>query len=254
MRAVLSRLSLTPILHLLRRIPLGRFGWYLVAGALACVGAALSFASLAEEVLEDEFGAAEVLLLRWLGTQHTPVNDAIMLFFTHAGGPVGIGCMLALTAAALLYYGHRLYALTVAVAGVGAVAINVTLKAVFQRERPNLFGDPFGLTSYSFPSGHSLGAMVGFGMLAFVVVRLARHTALKLLALVLATLAILLVGLSRLYFGVHYPTDVVGGFIAGGTWLGVCILLMDTAAWHARRSRHATGAARVAHREDAVGD
>lgn len=237
MRALLARLSLAPLLRLLKRLPLGRFGWYVVGGAMLCVAAALCFAWLAEEVLENEFGAAEDALLRWIATQHSPTNDAVMLFFTQAGGPVGVGCALALAGAALLFYGYRLYALGMALAGAGALVINYTLKNAFKRQRPDLFPDPFNLTSYSFPSGHSLGAMIGFGMLAFVAGRLARHVAVKVAVWALAALVILLVGLSRLYFGVHFPTDVVGGYIAGGAWLVVCILLVDTAAWHTRRSR-----------------
>ena len=109
-----------------------------------------------------------------------------------------------------------------AVAGAGL--LDVALKRVFHRPRP-MWGLPL-LTArgWSFPSGHAMGSLVAYGMLAYLLLRethLGRHQ--RMLAIISAALLVLLIGLSRLYLGVHYFSDVIGGYAAGVVWLAACI-------------------------------
>lgn len=104
----------------------------------------------------------------------------------------------------------------------GAGALNQFFKFLFKRPRPAIEH----LTvqgGYSFPSGHSMGAIILYGALVFLVVQLGRKRASKWLALLTAALLIAAVGISRIYLGVHYPSDVIGGFSLGAAWLAVCI-------------------------------
>ncbi len=236
-RQFTERLSPWQLIHYLKRIPPGRFGWYLVLGGLFCLAITGAFAWLAEEVLENEFAVLEQLLLRWIAGLHNPVNDAIMLFFTRIGGFMGIGVFLIVLAAVLLYYGYRLLTLGVALAGIGGMIINYGLKTAFQRARPTVFPSPFELNSYSFPSGHAMISLVGFGIAAFVAIRLLKRRSWKIGILLLGVVSTVLVGLSRVYFGVHFPTDILGGYIAGSAWLMVCILAINAAELYGCRNR-----------------
>jgi undecaprenyl-diphosphatase len=164
-----------------------------------------------------------------------------MFFLTTMGDPLVVGLFVGLAALALWRRGRWIDAVALVIAGGGCGIVNQTLKVLYQRTRPDLFQGPFHLTSYSFPSGHAMGALVCYGMLAFLGARLLRKRGPRAALAGAAALLILGIGFSRVYFGVHFPTDVLGGFIAGAIWLIVCIESLRTAEWYAeRRQRHVT--------------
>lgn len=106
--------------------------------------------------------------------------------------------------------------------GLGAL-LNKTLKWYFKRERPDIL--PVILEKgYSFPSGHSMGSLLFYGSLAYLLVHILQGTWAKILSFLGLILLILLIGTSRIYLGVHYPTDVVGGYSIGIAFLVLCIL------------------------------
>lgn len=106
----------------------------------------------------------------------------------------------------------------------GAGVLNVLLKHLFARSRPDFF--PVIMeTGYSFPSGHAMGALCFYGLLAFFLSLKLNRGAARLLIYSLAAVYILLIGVSRVYLGVHYPSDVLAGYIAGSTWLFFCLSL-----------------------------
>jgi undecaprenyl-diphosphatase len=127
---------------------------------------------------------------------------------------------------------------------IGAAMLSFVLKESFGRTRPTIVDPLVVVTSKSFPSGHALLSTVVYLTMGTLLARLARYWRSRLLILGLALILPLLVGLSRIYLGVHYPTDVLGGWIVGGIWTASC-LLMDralqsraaTKALHAVRDR-----------------
>jgi len=124
----------------------------------------------------------------------------------------------------LLIKKHYQYALFFAIVNVGGAVSNRVLKEWFIRERPNI--DPYRLLeSYSFPSGHATRAMVLFGIILFIVYRLFPRY--KKSVTFLSITMILLIGLSRPYLGVHYVTDIIAGYLAGGIWLIISIFTFD---------------------------
>ncbi|WP_084783801.1 phosphatase PAP2 family protein [Paenibacillus sp. FJAT-26967] len=104
----------------------------------------------------------------------------------------------------------------------GAALLNTILKKMFQRERPTL-NIIMEETGFSFPSGHSMAGFALYGILIFLLWKHIRSTAGRAILLVLAGGMILVMGISRIYLGVHYPSDVLGGFLASAFWLTVCI-------------------------------
>lgn len=108
----------------------------------------------------------------------------------------------------------------------GSGLMTLLLKSIVMRIRPDMM--PVIIeTGYSFPSGHSVTAVCFYGYLAYLCYRYAGSNMVRYSMLVVCIALILSIGISRIYLGVHYPTDVVGGYIGGMMWLSISILLLD---------------------------
>ena len=106
----------------------------------------------------------------------------------------------------------------------GGMLLNFVLKHVFVRQRPH-FDDPLlTLTTYSFPSGHTLTATVFYGTLCALVMALGTPRSWRVLAIIVAGVMILLVGFSRIYLGAHFLSDVLAAVAEGLAWLAFCLL------------------------------
>lgn len=132
--------------------------------------------------------------------------------------------VLAIAAAVLLWRGRRRpEAAVVLAAAVGAVLLIDGFKRLYGRVRPPTAEQLMIETNPALPSGHALGSIVVLGVLAAVVVFATRRTVLRVGAVAVASLGVLTIGVSRLYLGVHWLTDVVTGWFLGGAWLAVCV-------------------------------
>ncbi len=203
-------------------LPSGRWlGRVLLAAALL-VGGAWLVAPLLTEALaaaapwDDRIGAA---LHAWAA----PAVLQAMSLVSEVHGTAGILAMSALLAAVLGWRGSR-EALWPLVATVpGGLLLNAAVKLAVQRPRPAWGYAAQLLPTYSFPSGHTAGATVLYGMIVCLAwPHLAPHPASRAAVVVLAALAVLLVATSRVMLGQHYPTDCVGGMLEGGAWLAAC--------------------------------
>jgi membrane-associated phospholipid phosphatase len=165
-----------------------------------------------------------------------------MFLVSYLGAPavvVGISLAAALLLAWRRHW-YRLLALLLAVPG-GSL-LNVVVKQAFGCPRP-VFDDPLlTLHTYSFPSGHALGATVLYGLLAAFAVWKVRAWGWRLLAATTGGLLILLICFSRIYLGVHYLSDVLGGIVEGVAWLALCLTAVDAT----RRRREQFAGARGA--------
>ncbi|HEX6922907.1 MAG TPA: phosphatase PAP2 family protein, partial [Bacillales bacterium] len=94
---------------------------------------------------------------------------------------------------------------------------------IFQRQRPEIHR-LIEVTGYSFPSGHAMGSFVFYGMLGYFFILFLKSEYLKAGSTLLMAGLIFMIGFSRVYLGVHYPSDVLAGFAAGGAWLTICII------------------------------
>ncbi|WP_458631232.1 phosphatase PAP2 family protein [Paenibacillus sp. CMAA1364] len=104
----------------------------------------------------------------------------------------------------------------------GSLCLNVLLKLVFQRERPNLrvIAEASG---YSFPSGHTMAAFTLYGLICFLLWKHTTSARGRVILLLFVSMMIAGIGISRIYLGVHYPSDVLGALFASGTWLAISI-------------------------------
>lgn len=169
---------------------------------------------------------------RILGTIDQPISELIrgvitpgkthfFLYFTKFGNTVTIVLLTLVTCTMLVKYNEKIAAAWVLinaalVQGVG----NFLLKLFFDRPRPSVEHLVYAPHS-SFPSGHAMGSMLFYGTLIFILPKLIKQPSLRLTAQVLLGIIIVLVGTSRIYLGVHYPTDIMGGFLFGLAWLCV---------------------------------
>lgn len=211
--------------HLLPLLLTIRVGGFLVA-ALAMWG----FATLAEEVLEKESFALDSQILLTLQQLHSPFLDQVMLGLTFLGDPTVLGIASIASAAILLLDKQRSEATVFLIATGGAVVLNLWLKDLFARDRPELWEQIIDVQLYSFPSGHAMISFVVYSMLAYL---LRRHFPRWQSMIILGTLLLIVgIGLSRLYLGVHWPTDILAGYAAGLIWLVACIISLEV--WKAR--------------------
>lgn len=153
--------------------------------------------------------------LLWVNQHASPVFDAFFLAVTDLGGVIVLAVATLAIVITLLVRKKYPQALLIAV-GVGSVsALNVLLKTLFDRPRPDLWEWLITETSFSFPSGHSVASCA----FALCIVLLLWNTKWRILTTVVASIYVLLIGTSRLYLGVHYPTDILGGWLLAFTWV-----------------------------------
>jgi membrane protein DedA with SNARE-associated domain/membrane-associated phospholipid phosphatase len=221
---------------LLRRLTPGQYlGLHLTIGLLTAAGCLWLFGGLAEDVLtNDPLVSFDLAVASVLHDSATPALTTFFLIITALGSLETI-TLLGLIFAVIFVLKHRWLLLeTWLAAVVGSVALDQLLKVLFARPRP-VFEHPLLRESgYSFPSGHAMDSLVVYGMLAYFAV-LALRTWRGYTAVVFgAALLVMLIGFSRMYLGVHYFSDVLAGFAAGGIWLSTCITAMESI----RRGRH----------------
>ena len=198
---------------------------------LAALGLWL-FSAIADEILDKESFTFDKEILLTLRELHTPVLDKVMLGFTFLGEPVILLIVCLILSIWLLTRGQRSQATILIIAAAGAVALNNLLKLLFGRARPMLWERIVDVGQYSFPSGHAMISMVIFGMIGYLL-----SSKFPLWRIGIISLTILLVtgiGLSRLYLGVHWPTDIVAGYAAGLVWLITCIFSFQV--WQERHT------------------
>ncbi|MEG5001221.1 phosphatase PAP2 family protein [Microcoleus sp. B4-D4] len=195
-------------------------------GGLAVAALAMwAFATIAEEVLEKETYAFDTSILLYLRNLHTPLRDRLMLGLTFLGEP-NVLLMLSVSLGIILWIRkHRSEATTIAVTGVGGLGLNLLLKQLFARDRPLLWERTVDVKFYSFPSGHAMISMIIYGLLGYLLG--SRFPKQRWLIYSLTVVLIAVIGLSRLYLGVHWPTDVIAGYIAGFIWLLACIFSLQ---------------------------
>ena len=199
----------------------------LASGALTVAFGLWAFVEIAEEVLEKETEAFDKQILLAIQGFHTPLMDRIALGVTFFGEPKLLTVLALAVGLVFLWRGRWLWFVSFSIATIGAIGFNFWLKTVFSRARPELWERIIDVSYYSFPSGHAMISLVVYGWIGYWIA--SRFPAWRGVAVSISVVAIALIGLSRLYLGVHWPTDVIAGFAAGSAWLITCILGLEVA-------------------------
>jgi undecaprenyl-diphosphatase len=206
--------------------PHAYLGLHLTLGLLICVLALWAFGALLDALFDrGAMVRRDLALATWFHTHATPFGDRAFSAVSLVGSPAVMTALGVAVAIYLLYRHERPLLLAWAIALVGGTVLDTTLKDVIRRPRPEYAMQFLHGTSWSFPSGHSLGSLVGYGMLAYIVIRLGHLRDRRARAAIwsAAILLVLAIGFSRLYLAVHFLSDVMAGFAAGALWLAACL-------------------------------
>jgi undecaprenyl-diphosphatase len=214
-------------------------GLHLTIGMIISLASLWLFGGITEDVIHhDPLTQLDVSILHWFRAHATPAGDAVMSAISLIGSPAA-ALLLGVIGGIVLAIHRRWLALGGwAAAFAGGAIIDGALKLIIHRPRPPGAMEFLRRFSYSFPSGHAMESLVGYGMLAYMLVTFwaTRHRS-RTLIVTAALLLVLAIGLSRLYLGVHYFSDVIGSFAAGSVWLVACISGVEVA----RRQPHGSG-------------
>jgi membrane-associated phospholipid phosphatase len=210
---------------------LSRVAWGLIALALVFFGIAFDLLS------GGPLTALDVRIADWMRTHRSDIVIQPLLWVTHAHAQAPLLACAAFVAGCFAW--RREWRWVVATAAVipGTLVLNHLLKLLFERARPRWEDPLLSLSSYSFPSGHTAGAMALYGLLAaYAVSRAPKH---QWAIVLVAAAMVALVALSRMVLGVHYLSDVVAATLSTGMWLVLCLGVVHATA--ARRRQRPSG-------------
>jgi membrane-associated phospholipid phosphatase len=193
-------------------------GWcaFLIAGTI--------FLVVAWNVLDrTALVVVDAKLAAWLHAHASPGLTRFFLAVTHVNSTVGVSVLGFLFALVLARMREWYWVLTLVSALAGGLALNVLLKLAYQRARP-VFDEPLvELATYSFPSGHTAGAVLFYGVLAAFLVSRFYDRRKRAACVVAAVIAVVLVAFSRMYLGAHYLSDVLAAACSSTAWLVLCL-------------------------------
>jgi undecaprenyl-diphosphatase len=205
--------------------------WILV-GLLLLLATTLLLVNLAGEVLEGDTLDFDKRLLGSLRKADNPAQpigpwwlEQAAIDLTALGGPTILGLTVLAVVGFLVLHGMHRNAAFVLLASAGGWLLNDLLKELFARPRPHVVPHLREVMTLSFPSGHAQTSAAVFLTLGALLMRVAESRLVKFYCMFVATAATVLVGATRVYLGVHYPTDVLGGWLVGVSWALTCWLL-----------------------------
>jgi len=181
----------------------------------------LVFAKLAEDVWFQEGLSWDVPIILAIHQQGSPTLDTMMRFITGTG-EIGAIIVVIILSGWFIWQHRQAEALSALIAFGGAMAINSLLKLLFARPRPQLFPPLVVESGFSFPSGHVTASVVAYGFLAVLLLRNKKYG-----WAAVSAYWILLVAVSRIYLGVHYPSDTLAAIAFTSLWLFVVVLAQD---------------------------
>ncbi|GGD11622.1 phosphatase PAP2 family protein [Pontibacillus salipaludis] len=194
------------------------------------------FAELAEQVIEEEKFAFDQMVTDWVRDIQAPWLGTVFGWITELGSVILLTVASVLFALFIYFFTKKSRWVIVyfAINMLGISLLTKVLKLLFERQRPEVLQQYDG-TGFSFPSGHSTGSMVFYGFLIYMVSTTRWKKSIRYALNTILGLLIFLIGFSRVYLGVHFPTDILAGFAFGISWLFVCIYGLELTLWRQRR-------------------
>jgi undecaprenyl-diphosphatase len=212
---------------------LWRAEFWLLVSVLATGALLLAFGLIADEVVEGgslAFDRKVILAFRNATDPSVPIGPPWLQEaardITALGSTTVLGIVLFAVAGYLFLTGKHAPAWMVLVSVLGGAALNSLLKLGFDRPRPDMFAPAVRVFTASFPSGHAALSAITYLTLGVLLARLHPSGPVRIYVMSLAVALTVLVGLSRIYLGVHYPTDVLAGWCVGSAWALGCWAIM----------------------------
>ena len=213
----------------------------LILGGIAAFAAGKLFGDIGQSFRLTDSGVFHIdqVVNMWFRTERFHGLTILFIAVTDIGGPIGMG-VIAATIAVLLIRKERASAVYMIVTGIGGLLLNVGLKLLYARARPDFATAIAVAQGRSFPSGHAMGSFIILGAIGYLLLRQKFTWKLKSVLLSVIVTLIILVGLSRVYLGVHWSSDIIAGWCAGTVWLASATVAFET---HLRIRQMKRGAA-----------
>ncbi|GMA59587.1 phosphatase PAP2 family protein [Alicyclobacillus fastidiosus] len=182
----------------------------------------ISFAIFVDKLELHKLLGFDMKIIRVVQARIDRSNTRLMKWFTFLGSPFSVSMLVLFSTIVLYFKGRRREAASLLVANAAGVGFNEVLKFIFRRRRPDIHRLVVE-HGYSFPSGHSMGSVIYYGSITYFICRSIQNSFCKVLTSAVGMFMVFMTGMSRIYLGVHYPSDVVSGYAAGGAWLSASI-------------------------------
>ncbi|WP_160117554.1 phosphatase PAP2 family protein [Filibacter tadaridae] len=195
----------------------------LLIAFILCISFGALFSYIATSISNKSIAHFDNAVIAFVQGLEAPWLTVVMKGVTWIGSGFGV-VLITLVVFVVLFFKFRFrkqaYFLLIVIAG--TVLFNTILKHYFERERPTIHRI-MDANGFSFPSGHSMMAFSLYVIIAYIAWRNVKTVASRVLLVLFAGFMIIMIGSSRIYVGVHYPSDVVGGIVASALWLTIAI-------------------------------
>ncbi|MGH7618239.1 MAG: phosphatase PAP2 family protein [Gemmatimonadaceae bacterium] len=210
------------------------FGIFLLSGTAIAIVFTWAFSELAKHVSKGSTQPFDDAIMHWIGAHQIPLLESVMLEVTALGTGTVVGMIVLIAGTFLWLNRHRHSAILLIVATLGGIVLDNLLKIGFNRPRPQIFEWGTHAASSSFPSGHAMSSAIVYGTVAYLAARLQRDALARILTFVLAAIIIVMISVSRVYLGVHYPSDILAGLLIGIAWAAFCMAVLEAAQLYAK--------------------
>lgn len=191
------------------------------------IGGINIFVELTAKVKNEVMGNFDEQVTAFILSFRNPSLTKFFVFVTEVGDVKGYLVILVISAVlSFLVFKKWKYVTQITLVLILATLSNMMLKRFIDRARPEI-EHLVSVKTLSYPSGHAMSSIAFYGFLLYLVYKFKMNKFLKLILMTLLTFLILSIGISRIYLGVHFPSDVVGGWIAGMIWIFFCILIFN---------------------------
>ncbi|MDP2528055.1 phosphatase PAP2 family protein [Maribacter dokdonensis] len=191
------------------------------------VGGINLFVELTETLKTEMLANYDTAITDYIVSRRTPGLTNYFKFMTNVGDTYGYLIVLSIfLLVSLLVFKRWKYIVQATLVLALATVSNMMLKRFIDRARPGI-EHLVSVETLSYPSGHAMSAMAFYGFLIFLVIKFDIQKVFKYLLVIVLLTVILSIGISRIYLGVHFPSDIAGGFIAGFIWVVFCVLVFD---------------------------
>lgn len=197
--------------------------FHLLVALVLCIMFGIAFGYIASAIVNESIAHFDTAVIEFVQGLEVPWLTSIMKVFTWIGSGYVVTA-IALIGFIVLYfvlrYRHQAFLLLTVVTG--SILLNKALKSYFKRERPEIHRI-LDANGFSFPSGHSMMAFALYAIIAYIAWRNVKTTMSRVALVLFTAFMIIMIGTSRIYLGVHYPSDIVGGFAVSALWMTFAI-------------------------------
>jgi undecaprenyl-diphosphatase len=212
------------------------FGILILGGLFVGVLLSYGFARIASKVVSGDTTGFDESAMRFMGEHQVPWISNMMVEFTMLGTGSVVAMIVAVSALFLWLYDYKNSATLLLVTTLGGLLLNTVLKVGFDRPRPQFFEWGTHAMTSSFPSGHAMSAAIVYPTVAYLAARLQKTHLARVITMAITAILVALICLSRVYLGVHYPSDVAAGVVVGLAWSAFCMTTLEVAQLYAKRN------------------